>query len=171
MLGLAALVIPHIAFADGPSPASPRWSSTVFAELSAGYVPFANDVPLMLGIGVRASRIHEVWARLGYMPVGDDRRHAFGVIGYRAALRFGKVVRPVVGGYVAGLPATCGHDDHGRPKCSSDRLFIFAATGGVRFEPTPWIGFSALVSLGVDTYPNPFGMAELGVMVAPPLGW
>jgi hypothetical protein len=129
----------------------------------------ANDVPLMVGAGVRAGRIHEVWARIGYIPVGDDIGHGFGVVGYRAALRPGRVVRPILGGFFAGLPATCGHDSLGRPTCTPDNLFIFSTTGGVRIEPTPWLGFSALLSLGLDSYPNPFGMVELAVTFAVPL--
>lgn len=49
------------------------------------------------------------------------------------------------------------------PSCVPPPLFIFSATGGVRFEPVPWLGFSAALLLGVDSYPNPFGMVELGV--------
>lgn len=156
--------------ARGSAPsATPSWSSAVLVDLAASFVPVANDVPLMVGIGVRAHDVHEVWARIGYIPVGDDVGHAFGVVGYRAALRPGRVVRPVVGGYFAGLPATCGHDAQGRPSCTPDPLFIFSAMGGVRVEPVPWLGVSGLLSLGMDSYPNPFGMVELAVTFALPL--
>lgn len=152
------------------SPGEAGDSHAVFAELAAGFVPVANDVPLILGVGVRVFGIHEVWGRLGYMPVGDDVGYAFGVVGYRAALRPGRVVRPIVGAYFAGLPATCGHDDEGRPACTPDRLFIFSATGGIRIEPRAWLGIAALISLGVDSYPNPFGMVEIATTFALPLG-
>lgn len=150
-------------------PASPRWANAVFVELASSFVPLVDDVPLMLGIGVRVAAIHEVWASAGYMPVGDDRRHGFGVLGYRAALRPGHLVRPIVGGLVAGLPATCGHDAMGQPSCTPVHIFIFAANGGVRLEPVPWLGVSALLSLGLDSYPNPFGMVELAATFALPL--
>lgn len=132
-------------------------------------MPYANDVPLMLGLGVRAFPCHEVWARIGYMPTGDDVGHGFAVVGYRAVLRPGRVVRPVIGAYFAGLTATCGHDDAGRPSCSPDVLYIFSATGGVRFEPRPWLGLSALLSFGIDSYPNPFGMVEVATTFFLPL--
>ena len=118
---------------------------------------------------MRVASIHEVWGRFGYMPNGDDVGHAFGVGGYRVVLRPGRVVRPFFGGLFAGLPATCGHDSAGRPDCTSKALFIFAATGGVRFEPVPWLGLSVGLSLGTDTYPNPFGMVEAGVTFVIPL--
>jgi hypothetical protein len=148
------------------APVLRTWSTVMFLELATGFVPVANDVPLMLGVGVRAAGIHEVWARIGYMPVGDDIGHGFGVVGYRAALRPGRVARPILGGFFAGLPATCGHDSQARPSCTPSRLFIFSAVGGIRVEPVPWLGFSALVSLGIDTYPNPFGMVELAATYA-----
>jgi hypothetical protein len=143
--------------------------TAVLVDVTGGFVPYANDVPLMVGAGVRFADIHEVWGRLGYMPNGDDVGHAFGVGGYRVVLRPGRVVRPFLGGLVAGLPATCGHDREGRPDCSAKALFIFAAHGGVRFEPTPWLGLSLGLSLGTDTYPNPFGMVEAGVSFAIPV--
>ena len=153
-----------------PSSPAPRvWSSAVFVELASAFVPVANDVPLMVGVGVRVAGIHEVWARAGYMPVGDDVGHGFGVVGYRAVFRPGRVARPVLGAYFAGLPATCGHDSQGQPSCTPTRLFIFSATGGIRVEPLPWMGFSALLSLGIDSYPNPFGMVELATTFALPL--
>jgi hypothetical protein len=81
----------------------------------------------------------------------------------------GALCRPVLGGLVAGLPTTCGHDSTGRRFCTSTPLFVFAATGGVRIEPTPWMGLSAVLSLGVDTYPMPFGMIELSQTFVLPL--
>lgn len=152
------------------SPVSERWSSALFAESVAGYVPVANDVPLMLGLGVRALDIHEVWTRVGYMPTGDDVGHGFAVVGYRAAFRPRHWIRPIVGAYFAGLPATCTHDEQGRPLCTPEPLFILSATGGIRLEPTPWFGAAFLLSLGADSYPNPFGMAELALSFALPLG-
>jgi hypothetical protein len=149
--------------------AAPTYSSAIAIEVAGGFVPYVNDVPLMVGAGVRLGGIHEIWARAGYMPVGDDVGHGFGCAGYRAALRPHSVVRPVLGGLVAGLPATCGHDALGRPSCTSTPLFVLAATGGVRIEPTPWLGFSAVLSLGLDSYPNPFGMIEIAQTFALPL--
>lgn len=143
--------------------------SAVLVDLTTGFVPYANDVPIMPGAGLRLADVHEIWGRLGYMPSGDDVGHAFGVGGYRLVLRPGRGVRPYVGALTAGLPATCGHDAGGRPDCSARALFIFAATGGVRFEPVPWLGFSLGLSLGTDTYPNPFGMVETGVSFAIPV--
>jgi hypothetical protein len=138
-------------------------------ELAESFVPFVNDIPLMVGPGIRFGDVHEIWMRVGYIPVGDDVGHAFGCAGYRAALRPNKVVRPVIGGLFAGLPATCGHDAEGRPSCTSTPLFILAATGGVRIEPVPWLGLSAVLSFGVDSYPNPFGMIEIVQTFALPL--
>ena len=138
-------------------------------DVTAGFVPFANDVPVMVGAGARIARIHEVWGRFGYMTTGDDVRVAFGVAGYRLALRPDKLVRPLFGAMFAGLPATCTHDAEGRPSCTGAPLFIFAATAGVRVEPVPWLGVSSVLSLGTYTYPNPFGMVELGVSFAWPL--
>ncbi len=142
--------------------AVPTWDDALFVDVAAGWVPVANDVPLILGAGVRFAEIHEVWARTGYMPTGDDVGYAFVVLGYRAVLRPHEVVRPVLGGYVVALPATCTHDAAGDPSCTSDALFVLSATGGVRIEPVPWLGFFALLSVGLDSYPNPFGMVELG---------
>lgn len=84
-------------------------------------------------------------------------------------LRPGKVVRPLFGALAAGLPETCSHDDAGRPVCTKTPIFIFAAVGGVRIEPTPWFGIDTSIALGLDSYPNPFGMVELGVSFALPL--
>jgi hypothetical protein len=53
--------------------------------------------------------------------------------------------------------------------CTKTPIFIFAATGGLRVEPLPWLGVQLTVSLGLDSYPNPFGMVELGVTFALPL--
>ena len=147
----------------------PTWSDALFVETAVAFVPVANDVPWMLGVGARFAGIHEVWARGGYIPTGDDVRVGFGVIGYRAALRPGRVVRPMFGGLVAGLPETCTHDAQRRPTCVGTPLFIFAATVGVRVEPVPWLGLSTILTLGVDSYPNPFGMVELAVSFAWPL--
>lgn len=149
--------------------AEPTYASAITFDVTTAFVPVANDVPIMLGAGVRFARFHEIWARGGYMPTGDDVRLGFGVIGYRAALRPGKVVRPIFGGLAAGLPEQCGHDAQRNPSCERVPLFIFAGTAGVRFEPTPWLGIFAELSFGVDTYPNPFGMIEGGVSFFLPL--
>jgi hypothetical protein len=143
-------------------------TSAVLVEASTGFVPYANDVPIMVGVGSRFLDVHEVWGRFAYMPNGDDVGHAFGVVGYHAVLRPGRVVRPMFGALTAGLPATCGHHANGTPDCTSKALFIFAATGGVRFEPERWMGLWLALSLGTDTYPNPFGMVETGVSFAIP---
>lgn len=135
----------------------------LFVEGGAAFVPFAIDVPLMVGGGVRLARTHELWTRFGFMPTGDDQGRGFVCGGYRAVLRPGKLVRPVLGGLIAGLPATCFHDAMRQPSCTATPLFIFAATLGVRFEPTPWLGVASVVTLGNDSYPNPFGMMELDV--------
>ncbi|MDB4932720.1 MAG: hypothetical protein JWM10_5204 [Myxococcaceae bacterium] len=92
------------------------------------------------------------------MPTGGDR--GYGVVGYRAALRPRRRVRPTVGGLFAALPATCGHDAAGDPICAPHALFIVTATSGVRVEPAPAIGLAATLSLGVDSCPYPFGMVE-----------
>jgi hypothetical protein len=172
----AALVLLTLSFAALGQPSNPKvagsspaWSDAVVLELAEGFVPVANDIPLMAGAGLRFGDVHEIWARAGYMPIGDDVGHGFGCAGYRAALRPHKIVRPVLGGLFAGLPATCGHDAMGRPSCTSTPLFILAATGGVRIEPVPWLGLSAVILLGVDSYPNPFGMIEIAQTFALPL--
>jgi hypothetical protein len=78
-------------------------------------------------------------------------------------------VRPTFGALFAGVPATCFHDSNGAPSCTNVPLFIFAGTAGVRFEPKPWLGVSAILSVGSDSYPNIFGMVEIGVSLVLPL--
>lgn len=151
-------------------PPTPAYvSEAIVVDTAAGWVPYANDVPLMVGLGVRFAAVHEIYARGGYMPAGDDVRLGFGLFGYRALLGPGRFVRPLFGGYVAGLPDSCVHDDRGNPSCTPVNLWILSGQGGVRLEPTPWLGISASLSLGVDSYPNPFGMIELGASFALPL--
>jgi hypothetical protein len=145
-------------------------TADVFVELNAGFVPFANDVPLMLGAGVRLAQHHEVWVRAGWMPTGDDVGHAFGLTGYRYVFRPDRLVRPFAGALVAGLPATCGHDAEGRPSCTSTPLFIFSAVGGLRLQLAGSFDLSAALMLGTDSYPNPFGMVELGATFYWPFG-
>ncbi len=147
----------------------PREPPAILFESAAEFVPVANDVPVMLGAGLQLAGIHEMWARAGYMPTGDDRGHVFGVGGYRLVLRPHRTWRPIVGALFAGLPDTCTHDARGNPQCAPPPLFVFAALGGVRLEPVPWLGFSAVLSLGTDTHPNPFGMVELSVTFTLPL--
>lgn len=170
---LAIATLSPAAFGQDHAPSqatsAPTYASAVVLDVATGYVPYVNDVPLMVGAGVRLGRVHEIWARAGYMPVGDDVGHGFGCAGYRAVLRPQRVVRPLVGGLLAGLPATCGHDAAGRPSCTSTPLFVLAATGGVRLEPVPWLGISAVLSLGLDSYPNPFGMIEISQTFTLPL--
>lgn len=158
-----ALYLASFLSAAAPAARAQATKPTLFVEAASAFVPFAIDVPLMLGGGVRLGGVHELWARGGYIPTGDDVGHGFGVGGYRAVLRPGKVVRPLIGGLVAGLPATCTHDAMRQPVCTDTPLFIFAATVGVRFEPEPWLGISSVLTLGNDTYPNPFGMMEIDV--------
>ena len=148
---------------------APTFRDALFVEASTAFIPYANDVPLMISGGVRFARIHEVWLRGGFMPTGDDVRLGFGAAGYRVVLRPGSVVRPLFGGLFAGLPETCSHDAMGDPTCQRTPIFIFAATGGVRFEPVRWLGVALSLSFGLDSYPNPFGMVELGVSFALPL--
>lgn len=155
--------------AEPPARAA-TFSDAVFVEAGTAFIPYANDVPLMLSAGVRFARVHEVWLRGGFMPTGDDVRLGFGAAGYRFVLRPGHVVRPFFGGLFAGLPETCSHDAAGRPTCEKTPIFIFAATGGVRFEPAPWLGVALGLSFGLDSYPNPFGMVELGLSFALPVG-
>jgi hypothetical protein len=151
------------------APPAAEHADAFLVDTASAFVPYANDVPLMAGIGVRLAGVHELTVRVGYMPTGDDVRLGFGVLGYRAALRPGKLVRPVLGGFIAGLPESCVHDAAGDPSCTRDRLFIFSASGGVRFEPAPWLGITTSLALGMDSYPNPFGMVELGLTFALPL--
>jgi hypothetical protein len=145
------------------------YSEALFVEAGTGFIPYANDVRLMLSVGLRFAKLHEVWLRGGFMPTGDDIRLGFGAAGYRALLRPGRVVRPLFGGLFAGLPETCSHDADGQPACVKTPIFIFAATAGVRFEPVPWLGIQTTLSLGLDSYPNPFGMVELGIVFTLPL--
>jgi hypothetical protein len=157
-----------------PPPPPPRSRTRTFRQAllfdaTIAFVPYANDVPIMVGVGVRIAGIHELWVRAGYIPTGDDIGYAFGCGGYRVALRQHKLVRPLLGALFAGLPATCSHDEQGNPVCTQDPLFIIAATVGVRIEPKPWLGIFSILTLGTDTYPNPFGMIELGASFAIPL--
>ena len=157
----------------GPQPlrsAGPArtWADAVFVDVTTSFVPYANDVPIMVGIGVRFARCHELWARAGYIPVGDDRRYGVGSGGYRVALRPRKIVRPIFGGLVAAVPAICDHDAQGRTLCTPTPLFILAGTAGVRLEPVPWLGLFSALTIGTDSYPHPFGMVELGVSFAMP---
>lgn len=155
--------------ANMESPLGRGYSQALFVDVTVGFVPYANDAPLMLGAGIRFAEIHELWARVGFIiGVGDDRGYTFGSAGYRIALRPGRRVRPLLGGLVAGLGATCTHDALGQPSCTPTPLFIFAATGGVRIEPVPWLGLFTVLTFGTDSYPNPFGMLELGVSFALP---
>lgn len=155
--------------AQEPEAQEPTYDEALMLDVAVGFVPVANDVPLILGAAVRFASVHEIFARGGYMPTGDDVSYGFGVLGYRAVLLPRELVRPVVGAYVAVLPATCTHDATGAPSCQPDAFFVFSAVGGVRIEPTRWLGLFALLSLGVDSYPNPFGMIELGATFAWPL--
>ncbi len=154
---------------DALPPDVPSFRTALLVEAATGWVPYANDVPLTIGVGVRFLDVHELWVRGGYFPRGDDQWRGVGVGGYRVVFRPRRVVRPTIGAMVAGVSATCSHDSTGAPVCTDSPLFIFAATGGVRIEPAPWIGFSAIISFGTDSYPNPFGMVELAVTFALPL--
>jgi hypothetical protein len=164
------------ALLEPPGPPPPRdsplgrsYTQALFVDVTVGFVPYANDVPLMLGAGIRFADIHELWARVGFIiGVGDDRGYTFGSAGYRLALRPHRLVRPIFGGLVAGLGATCTHDALGQPSCTATPLFIFAATGGIRLEPVPWFGVFTQLTFGTDTYPNPFGMLEVGLSFALP---
>jgi hypothetical protein len=165
----AALPAEPAAHVAPAAPAAHTFSDALFVEASVGFVPYANDLPLMISGGVRFAKLHEIWLRGGFMPTGDDVRLGFGAAGYRVVLRPGRVVRPLFGGLFAGLPETCAHDAAGNPTCDKTPIFIFAATAGVRFEPVPWLGLAASLSFGLDSYPNPFGMVELGASFALPL--
>jgi hypothetical protein len=164
---LAVVLVATGALAEPPSERT--YGTALFAEVSSGFVPYAKDVPLLFGGGVRFAHVHEVWARGGVMLTGDDRGLGLGVFGYRAALRPGRIVRPILGGFVAGLPETCGHDLQGNPSCTAKALFVFAASAGVRIEPVRWLGLFSEVALGVDTYPNPFAILQAGLTLALPL--
>jgi len=157
------------AFAPAARAEDPTYKTALFIEAGGAFVPFAIDIPLMAGGGVRFADVHEIWGRAGYIPTGDDAGLGFACGGYRVVLRPHKLVRPTFGLLTAGLPQTCTHDARRRPSCTETPLFIFAATAGVRFEPTPWLGISSILTLGTDTYPNPFGMMELDVSFAIPL--
>lgn len=137
-------------------------------ELSTGFVPVANDVPMMLSAGLRLAGAHEVWVRGGYMPTGDDAGLGFFALGYRVVLRRDRWLRPILGGLGAVLPEQCTHDAERRPTCDRIPLFVVAATAGLRIEPVRTLGFYAQVALGMDSYPNPFGMAEAGMTVVLP---
>ena len=154
----------------GPAPAAARrtFTDAVFADATAVFIPYANDLLLMIGAGVRIAGIHELWARAGYIALGDDTRYGIGSGGYRVALRPQRMVRPVLGALVAGEAATCDHDASGHPVCTPTALFILAGTAGVRIEPVPWLGLATAVALGTDSYPHPFAMLELGVSIALP---
>jgi len=130
-------------------PSIRSWSRAVFVELAVGFVPVANELPLMAGVGVRLADIHEIWARAGYMPIGDDIGRGFGVAGYRVALRPRRFVRPVFGALFAALGTTCGHDTAGRRAASHHRCS------------------SLLVQLVFDL--NRFGGSALRQTIA--LGW
>lgn len=154
-----------------PSVAEARdFSTAIFIEPSTAFIPYANDVPLMLSAGVRVAKMHEMWLRAGYMPTGDDIRLGFGATGYRIVLRPERVVRPFFGGLFAGLPESCTHDAAGNPTCTKVPIFIWSATAGLRIEPVPAVGINLSLSIGIDSYANPFGMVELGVSFALPLG-
>lgn len=139
-------------------------------EPSTAFIPYANDVPIMLSAGVRVAKLHEMWIRGGYMPTGDDVRLGFGATGYRVVLRPEKVLRPFFGALFAALPETCSHDSMGNPTCTKAPIFIWSAVAGLRIEPHPVVGIDVSIALGVDSYANPFGMVELGFSFAYPLG-
>lgn len=159
----AAWAASALAFAFAALATDARAEPTPFADVTTGFVPVANDFPIMIGAGLRFARIHEVWARAGSMPTGDDVGLRFGVGGYRLALRPDAIVRPIFGGLIAGLPNACGHDASGKRTCEGYPLVIFAATAGLRVEPKPWVGIFAEIALGVDSYPNPFGIVQVGI--------
>jgi hypothetical protein len=155
--------------AEGGTAQPKTFANALFVEAGTAFIPYANDVPLMISAGVRFARYHEIWVRGGFMPTGDDIRLGFGAAGYRAVLRPDHVVRPFFGGLFAGLPETCSHDALGNPSCTKVPIFIFAAVAGVRFEPVKWLGVNVSLALGLDSYPYPFGMVELGLSFALPL--
>jgi hypothetical protein len=155
--------------AEGGTAQTKTFANALFVEAGTAFIPYANDVPLMISAGVRFAKYHEIWVRGGFMPTGDDIRLGFGAAGYRAVLRPDHVVRPFFGGLFAGLPETCSHDALGHPSCTKVPIFIFAAVAGVRFEPVKWLGVNVSLALGLDSYPYPFGMVELGLSFALPL--
>ncbi len=162
---------PAAALPAGESTAAPTrtFRDAVFVEAFVGFSPIFNDVPLMLSIGVRIADIHEVWARAGFFANGWDVGYAIAAVGYRAALRPHRLVRPLVGFLIAGEPATCtGISPTGHPMCSSEPLFYFAANGGLRLEPRPWLGILSTLSIGVDSIGFPFGLIDFGVSFALP---
>lgn len=123
----------------------------------------------MLSIGVRIADIHEVWARGGFFANGWDVGYTLAAVGYRAALRPRRLVRPLVGALIAGEPATCtGISPTGHPMCSRHPLFYFAANAGLRLEPRPWLGILSTLSIGVDSIGFPFGLIDFGVSLALP---
>ena len=159
----ALLACAAAASAHAQPPAIHTPHPTLFADVLTAFVPYANDVPVMMGGGVQVALRHEIFAHVGLFPTGDDRGYGVAEIGYRYATRPGKWLRPLFGGRIAAVPATCGHDDVGRPQCVAQGLFIFAASVGLRVEPQPWIAVSSSLSIGVDSYPNPFGMVDVGL--------
>jgi hypothetical protein len=151
------------------SAAAPRtYRTAVFTEAAAAFIPYANDLVMMVGVGLRLAEIHELWARVGYIPIGDDTGYGVGSGGYRVAFRPRRIVRPLLGVLLAGESATCDHNMYGRPTCSPTPLFIFSGTVGVRLEPVPWLGIATTLAAGTDSYPHPFGMLELAVSFALP---
>ena len=174
LLGPAAAAEPEPPAAAEPpageTPAAPArtWRDAVFVEALVGFSPIFNDVPLMVGLGVRIADIHEPWARAGFFANGWDVGYAIAAVGYRAALRPRRLVRPLVGAFIAGEPATCTGIANGHPVCHPTPLFYFAANGGLRLEPRPWLGFLSTLSIGIDSIGFPFGMIEVGVSLALP---
>jgi hypothetical protein len=145
------------------SPSLARAEPHALLDVSAGFVPIANDVPLMLSVGLQVLSRHEVWFRGGYMAVGDDKALGLLAAGYRFAMWPDQIVRPIFGGLAAWLPESCTHDHQGNPSCERVPLGVFAATAGVRFDVQPTLGIFVQLHLGIDTYPNPFGMFEAGI--------
>ncbi len=165
-LALATLLL--VGPVRGEEPATASAEHALLVEVSTGFVPEANDVPMMLSAGLRLGGAHEAWIRGGYMPTGDDAGLGFFALGYRVVLRRDRWLRPILGGLGAALPEQCTHDAARRPTCERVPLFVVAATAGLRIEPVRTLGFYAQVALGMDSYPNPFGMAEAGMTVVLP---
>lgn len=159
-----------------PAPAAAKSSAApgrtyrdaIFVETWLGFAPVFNDIIPMVGIGVRIADRHELWARAGYIPYGDDRTYGIGAGGYRVAFRPRRIVRPLLGVLIAGEAATCSHEADGHQSCKPDPLFFFAANVGLRLEPRPWLGFSAALSAGSDSLGYPFGDVEIGMSLALP---